>query len=122
VSWTFDDSQPSQVEHYAELNAVGVPVTFYINSSNAGSLKTTWTRAVQDGHEIGNHTDHHCHADLTGCTSGAADATLDLEIDNCTTFITQSTPQTAVWTMASPFGDNGYNTPAVRRFLGNPGV
>jgi len=35
VTYTFDDAQPSQVEHYAELQALGVRMTFYINSSSS---------------------------------------------------------------------------------------
>ncbi len=124
VSWTFDDAQPSHLAHYAELNAVGVPMTFYINSANSRGAAddAAWTRAVRDGHELGNHSVHHCHADLTGCTSGRALPTLAQELDDCTTYITQHTPQTAVWTMASPFGDTGYDTPAMSRFLVNRGV
>ena len=41
VSWTFDDSQPSQIAHYAELAAVGIPMTFYITIANAPSTTTT---------------------------------------------------------------------------------
>ena len=48
VTWTFDDSQPSQIEHYAELQAVGVPMTFYICEGNKGlaNFDATWTQAV----------------------------------------------------------------------------
>ena len=35
VSWTFVDAQPSHIAHYTELNAVGVPMTFYITSANS---------------------------------------------------------------------------------------
>ena len=124
VSWTFDDSQPSQIAHYAELAAVGVPMTFYISTGNSGeaSYDATWTQAVQDGSEIGNHTVHHCQADLTGCSFGAADATLEQELDDCTTYITAHYPQAAVWTAASPFGDTGYDPDDASRFLVNRGV
>src|SRR5262245_31865091 len=30
VSYTFDDAQPSQIEHYADLQATGVHLTFYV--------------------------------------------------------------------------------------------
>ena len=62
VSYTFDDSQPSQIEHYAELQAAGVPMTFYLSSGWADTsplYEATWRQAVRDGHEIGNHTVHH---------------------------------------------------------------
>jgi peptidoglycan/xylan/chitin deacetylase (PgdA/CDA1 family) len=125
VSWTFDDSQPSQIAHYAELAAVGIPMTFYISSANSteSGYDATWTQAVADGSEIGNHTVHHCHADLTGCSFGTADATLTQEIDDCTSYITAHyAPQTTAWTAASPFGDTGYDSDDMSRFLVNRGV
>ena len=124
VSWTFDDAQPSHIAHYAELNAVGVPMTFYLTTNNdaePGFLET-WQRAVKDGHELGNHSVHHCHAGLTGCTSGRPLPTLDAEIDEATSYIVQHTPQKTVWTAASPFGDAGYDQPAAARFFVNRGV
>lgn len=125
VSWTFDDSQPSQIAHYAELAAVGIPMTFYITTANSGAAgyDATWSQAVADGSEIGNHSVHHCHADLTNCSSPPADATLEQEIDDCSSYITQHYPaQGGVWTAASPFGDAGYDTDDMTRFLVNRGV
>src|SRR3954453_1126938 len=29
LTYTFDDAQPSQIEHYADLQASGVPLTFF---------------------------------------------------------------------------------------------
>ncbi len=125
VSWTFDDSQPSQIAHYAELQAVGIPMTFYISTGNSteSGYDATWTQAVADGNEIGNHTVHHCHADLSGCSFGTADATLTQEIDDCTSYIAAHyAPQTTAWTAASPFGDTGYDSDDMSRFLVNRGV
>ncbi|HZL20583.1 MAG TPA: polysaccharide deacetylase family protein [Polyangia bacterium] len=124
VSWTFDDSQPSQIAHYAELAAVGIPVTFYISTGNSAEAgyDATWTQAVNDGNEIGNHTVHHCQANLTGCSFGTADSTLTQELDDCTGYITQHYPQSSVWTSASPFGDTGYDLDDATRFLVNRGV
>lgn len=125
VSWTFDDSQPSQVAHYAELAAVGMPMTFYITIANdwISGYDTTWSQAITDGSEVGDHTVHHCRADLTNCSSGTADATLEQEIDDCASYITQHFPaQGDVWTAASPYGDTGYDAPDMSRFLVNRGV
>ena len=49
VSWTFDDSQPSQIQHYADLASVGVPMTFYISSANSteSNYDATWTQALR---------------------------------------------------------------------------
>src|SRR3954454_16839104 len=125
VSWTFDDSQPSQIAHYGELAAVGIPMTFYISSGNSSEsgYDTTWTSAVAAGSEIGNHTVHHCHADLSGCSFGSAAATLGDELDGCTSYIAQHyAPQATAWTAASPFGDTGYDSAGMSRFLVNRGV
>ena len=57
VTYTFDDAQPSQIEHYAELQATGAHFTFYITSGNSGAIggfDSTFTQAVTDGHEMGN--------------------------------------------------------------------
>jgi peptidoglycan/xylan/chitin deacetylase (PgdA/CDA1 family) len=124
VSWTFDDAQPSHIAHYAELAAVGVPMTFYITTNNdaePGFLET-WQRAVKDGHELGNHSVHHCHADLTGCTSGRPLPTLEAELDDASAYLVAHTGQPAVWTAASPFGDRGYERPDATRFFINRGV
>jgi peptidoglycan/xylan/chitin deacetylase (PgdA/CDA1 family) len=99
-------------------------MTFYISTGNdtEAAYDSTWTQAVKDGHEIGNHTVHHCHADLSACSFGTASATLESELDDCTAYIPQHTGQSAVWTGASPFGDSGYHTDATSRFLVYRGV
>lgn len=124
VSYTFDDSQPSQIAHYAELQKVGVPMTFYVSIANSSetSYDATFTTAVKDGHEIGNHTDHHCQSNLTGCSFGTPLATLGDELDACSTYIPQHFGQKEVWTGASPFGDTGYDTDASSRFFVYRGV
>ena len=124
VSWTFDDAQPSHIAHYPELRAVGVPMTFYLTTNNDAEpgFVETWKRAVEDGNELGNHSVHHCHANLTGCTSGRPLATLDAEIDEASRYIVAHSGQSTVWTAASPFGDNGYNRLAEARFFVNRGV
>ena len=124
VSWTFDDAQPSHIAHYAELQAVGVPMTFYVTTNNDAEpgFVETWQRAVKDGHELGNHSVHHCHANLTGCTSGRPLPTLDAELDEASRYIVAHTGQKRVWTAASPFGDSGYNHAAEARFFINRGV
>jgi peptidoglycan/xylan/chitin deacetylase (PgdA/CDA1 family) len=125
ASWTFDDSQPSQIQHYPDLQAVGVPMTFYISTglSTEAGYDAAWAQAVTDGHEIGNHTVHHCHADLTGCSFGSPLTSVADELDQASSYIAQHYPQQGTaWTTASPFGDTGYDTPASTRFLINRGV
>ncbi|WP_437759012.1 polysaccharide deacetylase family protein [Sorangium sp. So ce1389] len=123
VTYTFDDAQPSHIAHYDALQAEGIPMTFYVNSgrNDLANFDETWTKAVQDGHELGNHTAHHCHADMTECAGEPAGGLIE-EIDECTDYIVSHYGQSDVWTMASPFGDTGWNEPAKSRFFLNRGV
>ncbi len=122
VTYTFDDAQPSQVEHFAELDAAGVPLTFYINTSNSwiAGYDATFQSAVASGHEIGNHTANHCHIDLTECTTNLG--SIDAEIDDCSTYIETHFGQAGTWTMAYPYGDTGYVPYAESRFFLARGV
>lgn len=124
VSWSYDDAQPSHIEHYAELQATGIRQTFYLSTGdgNKDNLGALWAQAVRDGHELGNHTAHHCHANGLGCSFGAWAGSIGAELDQCTAFITQNYPQKSVWTAASPFGDVGYDAQTQSRFLLNRGV
>jgi hypothetical protein len=124
VTYTFDDSQPSQIDHFAELDATAVPMTFYVTSGNSGypCYEETWKTAARAGHELGNHTVSHCRSDLTGCTAGAPLSTLEAEIDACTRYVETRLGQEEVTTMAYPFGDPGYVAAAASRFFLGRGV
>jgi hypothetical protein len=128
VSYTFDDGQPSQIEHYDELAATGVRLTFFVNSASASwesDFVSTFSRAARDGHEIANHTVHHCHADPDGtlytgtgaARTACAGASAAAEFDDCTTFISEKLGAPHVWTSAWPFGDAGYAAAATARFF-----
>ena len=121
ISYTFDDSLASQVAHYAELNAVGVPMTFFMVCQNAKASTSTWAKAVADGHELGNHTYHHCNKDGTNCGWGAWTG-VDQEIDDCTTYMKTTFGLPGVYTFAAPAGDPNWATPASARFMLNRGV
>lgn len=124
VTYTYDDAQPSHIAHYNELQATGVPMTFFV-STNVNWIPNSdafWSQAVKDGHEIGNHTVSHPHSDLTGSCFGKPLANIDAEIDECTKYIIQHFRQSDVWTIAAPFGDGGYKEAAKNRFLLNRGV
>jgi hypothetical protein len=124
VTYTFDDSQPSHLEHYDELASIGAPMTFYISTGvrDEPGYDATWARAVRDGNELGNHTVHHCHADLTSCSFGAPLPNVLAEFDGCNETIESQYGQRDVWTGASPFGDTGYAAAAAERFLVYRGV
>jgi peptidoglycan/xylan/chitin deacetylase (PgdA/CDA1 family) len=57
VTFSFDDANSSQTDNYATMNGMGIPMTFYLITSNATSA--VWKQALKDGHEIGNHTQNH---------------------------------------------------------------
>ena len=121
ASFSFDDALASQISNYSMLQSTGVHLTFYLVSNNNGS-SATWTQAQKDGHELGNHTAHHCHDNGTGCAWGTYAGSLGEELDQCTTHIQQTFGASDVWTTASPFGDTGYATADSTRFLVNRGV
>jgi peptidoglycan/xylan/chitin deacetylase (PgdA/CDA1 family) len=128
LSFTFDDSQPSQIEHYPALKAQRTRITYYINPAANWypGFDTTWRDAVAQGDEIGNHTTHHCRVtELTDnnsntCSSGLANA--GAEFDDTTEYIRTRIGQPGVWTAAYPFGDTDYRSAAASRFFVARGV
>ncbi len=121
ASFSFDDALSSQISNYAALQGTGVHLTFYLVSNN-NPTSSTWSQAEKDGHELGNHTAHHCHDDGTGCAWGTYAGSLGAELDQCTSHITSTFGASDVWTAAAPYGDAGYDTPDSTRFLLNRGV
>lgn len=121
VSYTFDDTQPSHAEHWPDLDATGVPMTFFANPSAQwqANFDATWTEIAAAGHEIGNHTWSHCHANLGDCTPIG---TAEEEIDEATTYIVSHFGVARVYSFAAPFGDAGWNAFAKSRFLVGRGV
>jgi peptidoglycan/xylan/chitin deacetylase (PgdA/CDA1 family) len=109
VSYTFDDANSSQIEHYSELQSLGVPMTFYLQTGKTEASNAIWGQAVSDGHELGNHTQSH-----TQTGTGA-------DVDAATTFI-ENQFGVRPWTMAAPYGDASYQSLAESRFLINRGV
>jgi len=110
VSYTFDDTNSSQIQHYAALQALGVRMTFYLITGKTAELADpVWARAVKDGHELGNHSRRHVRAG-TAADLEAADSDLHGKFG------------ITVYTMASPFGDASYPPLATSRYLINRGV
>ncbi len=122
ITYTFDDSIQSQIANYPQLQATGVRMTFFIVGANNDSNSPVWSQAAKDGHELANHTAHHCHANGAGCGWGSYAGTLEQEYDLCTDHIKQAYGVSNVWTTASPYGDTGYNSIAKTRFFLNRGV
>jgi len=134
VSYTFDDSQPSQIDHYPALKAQRVRVTYYINPAanlyprpdDPTPFDAIWRDAAAQGSEIGNHTTHHCRAAQLAergpatCRNGLASA--GAEFDDTSEYIRTRIGQADVWTAAYPFGDVDYRASAASRFLLARGV
>lgn len=109
VSFTFDDSNSSQVSAYGDLRALRVPMTFYLQTGKDESTDPVWDQALADGHELANHTESHLK------TGEGAD------IDAATMFIEETfgvTPRT----MAAPYGSTTYVPLAEERFFINRGT
>ena len=109
ATYTFDDANSSQIANYAALQALGVPMTFYLQTGKSDASNAVWAQAVKDGHELGNHTKSHAQ-------TGTAD-----DVDAASTFIQEKFGVKA-WTMAAPYGDASYVALAQPRFLINRGV
>ena len=109
VSYTFDDANSSQIQHYGDLNGTGVPLTFFLITGKPEASDPVWKQAIKDGHEISNHSMSHAQVG-----TGA-------DVDAATAFLLQTLGVTA-YDMAAPYGDASYQPLAATRFLLNRGV
>jgi len=109
VTYTFDDTNSSQIAHYQDLKALGVRMTFYLITSKPEINDPVWVQALHDGHELANHTQSHLQV-ATAADVAAGQRLLESKFG------------VKVWTMAAPFGNLGYEPIATRRYLINRGV
>jgi hypothetical protein len=109
VSYSFDDDNTSQIQNYTQLNALGVPFTFFMWTGKSEANNAIWKTALRDGHEIANHTKSHQSA-----------GTVE-DIDAATMFI-KDTFGVQPWSMAAPNGAGVYTTLTKGRFFINRGV
>jgi hypothetical protein len=113
ISFTFDDSNSSQISNYSALQALNdkgnnVRYTFYMQTGKSEASNAIWSTALKDGHELGNHTKSH---------NSAASTT---DIDAAETFIKSNFGVTA-YAVAAPNGDASYQTvvPSMKEFTTN---
>ncbi len=111
VTYSFDDDNDSQIQNYNTLQGLGVPFTFYLWTGKSQAMNSVWKTAVEDGHEIGNHTQSH---DPGGHCNAS-------DVDSATSFI-ESNLGVTPWTMAAPNGDTCYKNVANGLFFINRGV
>ena len=109
VSYSFDDNNTSQIQNYTQLNALGVPFTFFMWTGKTESTNAIWKTALKDGHEIANHTKSHQSAGSVA------------DIEAATVFIKE---QLGVqpWSMAAPNGAAVYTSLTKGLFFINRGV
>jgi peptidoglycan/xylan/chitin deacetylase (PgdA/CDA1 family) len=100
ISYTFDDANSSQISNYKALNDAGGHYTFYLITSKTEAGNAVYKTAVQDGHEMGNHTSDH-----SNCTSGST-------IDAASSFI-KSTFGVTAYAFAAPNGSSACNVTSV---------
>lgn len=114
VSYTLDDTSPSQITNWEAIKATGVNITYYVTTQNQNAaFDAALSDAAASGSELGNHTQTHPNFDA---------ATAASELGTCTDYILNNLGQSAVWTMAYPFGDTGYKAAARERFFLARGV
>ncbi len=106
-TFTFDDANSSQLLHYDELNALGVPMTFFLVGASIGTNQAKWAKAAADGHELANHTQSHGYAYNSTVARSVVQADVDLGKKTI-----ESAFSLKVYTMAAPGGDPAFGAEA----------
>jgi peptidoglycan/xylan/chitin deacetylase (PgdA/CDA1 family) len=115
VSYTFDDTNQTQIDHFNELMALGVKYTWYFITGGGSGTRLqngVWDQAFAAGHEMANHTRSHLNAGSPNLAQDTDGGAADVE----------QRFNTTVFTMAAPFGAPDYVNIASTRYLINRGV
>jgi len=93
LSLTFDDARYSQVEKGIPLlDQYGVKATFYVTLNQVVERIDQWKQAVENGHEIGNHSvKHPCSGNFDWAREKAIEdytlKSMHLELDSASVII-----------------------------------
>ncbi|WP_437912873.1 polysaccharide deacetylase family protein [Sorangium sp. So ce302] len=109
VTYSFDDVNQTQIQHFDEMMALDVPFTFYVWTGKQEANNAVWKQALTRGHELANHTRSHSSNDNGSDTDAA---TKDMKDKYGVT----------PYTMAAPNGAGVYEGIARTRFMINRGV
>lgn len=110
LSYTFDDATGSQQGNAEQMLSLGVEFTWYLNVNNTGgnALHPMYQQALDQGHELGNHTRDHSES------GSDAEAMQSWLMDNY---------QLVAYTMAAPNGKTaGFDSITNQKFLLDRGV
>ena len=103
LSFTFDDTNSSQISHYTELQAENdkgnnVRYTFFLWTNKSTEMgSSVWPQALKDGHELANHTNTH--------QSAASSSDIQTAEDTI-----KSKFGVTAYSFAAPNGDSSYQT------------
>ena len=110
ISFTFDDTNQTQIDHYKELQALNskgnVHYTFFLWTGKSEINSSVWPQAQKDGHELGNHTKSHQSAASASDIQAAQDSI-------------KSMFGSTAYSLAAPNGDSSYQGAAKGKFLTN---
>ncbi|WP_437710883.1 polysaccharide deacetylase family protein [Sorangium sp. So ce448] len=109
VTYSFDDVNQTQIQHFDEMMALDVPFTFFVWTGKQEANNAVWKQALMRGHELANHTRSHSSNDSGSDTDAA---TKDMKDKYGVT----------PYTMAAPNGAGVYEGIARTRFMINRGV
>ncbi len=102
ATYSYDDGQPSHLDHWEALKATGVPMTWYLWTGVGGSARydAVWKDALANGHEVANHTRSHKRI-----SEYASDKAIVKDIDDCATYLRERIGLEETPSFAYPFGE-----------------
>lgn len=114
ASYTFDDSRPTQIEHWRELGTTGINMTFYVVPVwNTPETRTILRTIHAAGSELGNHT--YSHKRIATLAGNKDEMTR--EITECASYISETLGLKAACSFAYPYGELDWRNSFNGRFM-----